>query len=305
MREKFLIEWLRTQTRGSDILTLGIGDDAAVLAPLPTESVVTTDLICEGTHFVTANCTPQQIGRKAMAVNLSDIAAMAAIPKIAFVSLALPREADNAFTEQLMTAMIDLARQFNCEVAGGDTNVWDGGLAINVLVIGQATERGPLYRNNALPGDAVLVTGELGGSIAGKHFDFTPRITEALYLHQHYDLHSCMDLSDGLATDLRKLGAASGCGAEIDAGSIPVSNVARQLASTERSALDRALGDGEDFELLFTASPEVANRMVADQPLEIPITQIGKCLSSPGFWLNQNGDRGELPTLGYEHGGDA
>ena len=304
MRENFLIEWLRTQTRDSDVLTLGIGDDAAVMSPQSSESVVTTDLICEGTHFITAQCTPQQIGRKAMAVNLSDIAAMAAIPKIAFVSVALPRDTNESFAELLMTAMIDLAREFDCEVAGGDTNVWGGGLAINVLIIGQTTRRGPLYRKNALAGDALLVTGDLGGSIAGKHFDFTPRISEALYLHQHYDLHACMDLSDGLAADVRKLGAASGCGAEMDASSIPISAAAEQLASPARSGLDRALGDGEDFELLFTASPEEAKRIVADQPLDVPITQVGTCLSASSFWLRQNGSRINLPVLGYEHGND-
>lgn len=303
MRENSLIRWLSQDAPApSHDLLVGIGDDAAVLRQLNSSAVVTTDLICDGTHFHAEDATPRQIGRKAMAVNLSDIAAMAAEPVAAFVSLLLPKDTSQQYAIELMSAAKQRASDFGCTLAGGDTNVWSGPLAVNVLIIGKTTSRGPLLRSGAKPGDLLLVTGKLGGSMEGHHFEFTPRITEALLLHERYRLNAGMDLSDGLSLDLRRLCEASGCGAEVDAASLPISNTAKRLTKKVSERTQRALGDGEDFELLLSAPPDEAKRILAQQPLDVPITAIGKCLAQPELWIREGETRMPLPHLGYEHG---
>lgn len=309
VRETTLIRWLQSRAASQPgRIKLGIGDDAAILSGTANGIVVTADLIAEGTHFRQAECSPQQIGRKAMAVNLSDLAAMAARPMAAFVSLLLPKSSSDDDVIELMQSMSDLAREFDCEIAGGDTNTWDGGLAINVTLLGEVTSRGPLLRSGAKPGDVLLVTGSLGGSLAGHHFDFTPRVQEALALHENYELNAGMDLSDGIGLDLRRLCEASSCGAEIDAAALPSSQAARDLSKSESEVVRRCLGDGEDFELLFSASPTEAERILAAQPLEVPITAIGRCTSrqedgAANVWLIENDKKIPMPELGFEHGG--
>jgi len=151
-----------------------------------------------------------------------------------------------------------------------------------------------------------LVTGELGGSRLGKHLDFVPRVSEALTLHRQYDLHAGMDISDGLALDLSRICAASGVGAVLEAKSIPVAPAAGQWAETSlsgRSPLDHALSDGEDFELLLTAPPKVADRILRDNPLDIPITKVGHCVDQPGLCLAAaDGSKQTLDAVGFEHG---
>ena len=302
MRENLLVQWLRDNVPGFPSVAVGIGDDAAVLKPQHAQTVLTTDLICDGTHFNSEHATPRQIGRKAMAVNLSDIAAMAAEPLAAFVSLALPTGTNQAYVEELMAAAQCLANEFDCALAGGDTNTWDGRLAINVAVIGRVPERGPLLRSGANSGDVLLVTGHLGGSIEGRHFSFTPRINEALLLSEKYQLTAGMDISDGLAIDLRRLGAASGCGTTVNGSAIPISEAVKQTVVDHSEQQLRALGDGEDFELLLAASPGEAERILNDQPLGVPITAIGTCTDEQEFWLVEDDRRIPLPTAGYEHG---
>lgn len=310
MRETTLIRWLQSRAAANTDrrIRLGIGDDAAIL-PGPADGiVVTTDLIADGTHFRQGECSPNQIGRKAMAVNLSDIAAMAARPTAAFVSLLLPKSTSDDYVIELMRSMSDHASDFDCEIAGGDTNIWDGALAINVTMLGEVTSRGPLLRSGAKPGDVLMVTGSLGGSLAGRHFDFTPRVHEALMLHEEYELHAGMDLSDGLGLDLRRLCEASVCDAEVDAAALPVSKAARDLSATESEAIRRCLGDGEDFELLLSVSPKEAERILDSQPLDVPITAIGRCTSRPdggdsNVWLIENEKKIPMPELGFEHGG--
>ena len=188
-------------------------------------------------------------------------------------------------------------------IAGGDTNSWDGPLAISVTAFGRTTERGPLTRSGARPGDAVLVTGALGGSILGRHLQVEPRVHEALLLNERYQLSAGMDISDGLALDASRLAAASGCGVALRLEAIPVSDDARRLAERDgRSPLEHALGDGEDFELLFAASPDVAERMAREQPLDVPVTVIGECVADAGLWQrNSNGALVPLEASGYRH----
>ena len=293
------IRALRQRLPQNPQLLVGPGDDAAVLRP--DGSIVTCDLLCDGTHFSLATDAPEKIGRKALAVNLSDLAAMAAKPLAGFLAVALPRE-NTAVAEQLLEGMLPLAEKFAVAIAGGDTNVWEGPLVVSITLIGQSPH-GPLLRSGAQPGDHLLVTGSLGGSLLGKHFDFTPRVEEALYLQSHYPLHAGIDISDGLARDASRLSEESGCGVAIDLASVPISEAANRMAAEDNggSPLDRALGDGEDFELLLALPPSDAAELIAAQPLTTKLTKIGSFVESPGLWQGTDAYR-PLAITGYEHG---
>src|SRR5262249_26834028 len=152
--------------------------------------------------------------------------------------------------KELFAGLKEMADRFNVAIVGGDTNSWTGSLAISVAMIGEVTERGPVRRSGAKPGDWLIVTGPLGGSIRGHHLDFTPRVDEALELHSLVDLHAMIDISDGLAADLHHICEESRCGAALVAEAIPISTAGREM-NDGKSALDHALTDGEDFELVF------------------------------------------------------
>jgi thiamine-monophosphate kinase len=228
---------------------------------------------------------------------------MAAQPLAAVVSLLLPRRAHLEMARQLYEGMIPLAAEFGLAIAGGDTNTWDGPLVINVAALGELTPRGPLRRGGAQVGDVILVTGELGGSILGHHLQFQPRVREAIRLQSEYRLHAGMDISDGLALDLSRLVAESRVGAAVELDSVPISTAARQLSQTSgRPALQHALGDGEDFELLLTVPPDEARRLLCDQPLAVHLTQIGAIVPEAGLWqIDAQGRRQPLPATGYWH----
>ena len=281
---------------------MGIGDDAAILTSDVREAVISTDLICDGVHFQATACEPEEIGRKAIGVNLSDLAAMAAEPIAAFASLLVPSDTEQSYVQRLIDGMSRLAAEFDMTIAGGDTNAWSGLLAINVTVVGRLTSHGPLLRRGAQPGDVLLVTGVLGGSIQGHHLDFTPRVRESLFLIEHYNLSAGIDLSDGLAIDLRRLTTASDCGAEIIASRIPISPAAKRMAQSPENEIEHALGDGEDFELLLAVPPSEAAEMLATQPLAAPLFAIGHCTAGSELWLVDGAEKRPLPELGYEHG---
>jgi len=258
--ESHLIAWLRERLSGHRRLRLGPGDDAAVLRLADrSDCVVTTDLLSDGVDFVLARTAPRRIGHKALAANLSDLAAMAARPVAAVVALALPRQGGLELAKELYEGMLPLADRFDLAIAGGDTNSWDGPFVISVTAIGETTDRGPLLRFGAKPGDRIIVTGEFGGSILGRHLDFEPRVAEALLLHERYSLHAGIDVSDGLSLDLSRICAESGCGAVIDVDRIPIAAAAEdsgfRVQGSEQmriepkgdwTALDHALSDGED-----------------------------------------------------------
>src|SRR5947208_13899447 len=198
MGEFAFIDWLRQRTPADARVLIGPGDDTAAVRLTPGRPcLVTTDMLLEGSHFLLAEVTPRLVGRKAMAVNLSDIAAMAGRPVAAVVSVGLPRQGGRALAEELYRGLREVADAFDTAVVGGDTNSWDGPLVISVTVLGEPTGRGPVTRSGARPGDWLLVTGPLGGSILGKHLDFTPRVREAQRLHAQADLHPLLDLTDG------------------------------------------------------------------------------------------------------------
>jgi thiamine-monophosphate kinase len=249
--ESEFIAWLRKRLPPHPQLFLGPGDDAAILQlGRNARCVVTVDMLNDGVDFRLSDIDARRAGRKALAVNLSDLAAMAARPVAAVVALALPRIGGAELAVALYEGMIPLAEQYGIAIAGGDTNSWDGPLAISITAIGEPTPRGLWLRSGAKPGDKILVTGSFGGSIFGKHLDFEPRLNEALLLNDRYEIHAAIDCSDGLSLDLSRLAAESNLGAVVDLSAIPISSAAKD-GSHAPDALNHALSDGEDFELIL------------------------------------------------------
>jgi thiamine-monophosphate kinase len=210
---------------------------------------------------------------------------------------------------QLYEGILPLARQFDLALAGGDTNCWEGPLVINITALGQVTEKGPLLRGGASPGDSIVVTGDFGGSILGRHYDFQPRVSEALLLHDQYAIHAGIDVSDGLSLDLSRICQESGCGAVVQLDRVPVSPDAERLAGQEPGKADRdaalrhALADGEDFELVLAVPRGEDERMLADQPLSVPLTRIGYFIAESGIWQQRrDGERRPLAPRGFQHG---
>jgi thiamine-monophosphate kinase len=294
------IRWVRSQTSTNPRVIVGPGDDCAVLERPSNRLLVTTDMLMEGVDFFLAEAGPRRVGRKAMAVNLSDIAAMAGVPTAAVVSVALPQKGGREIGEELFLGMRDVADAFQVSIGGGDTNSWAGGLVISVTVLGEATAKGPVLRSGAKPGDWIFVTGPLGGSLLGKHLDVTPRVKEALILHKAVDLHAMIDISDGLAADLNHILEESRCGAVLHVDSIPIAPAAHERAKqTGKTPLEHALGDGEDFELIFTVSP-ADGAMLLREPPSPGLVKIGECLEM-GFWLDTSTGRKPLPSVGWVH----
>lgn len=304
--ESELIAYLRQRLPPHPLLRLGPGDDAAVLRLAGLEEcVLTVDLLTDHVDFELAQVDPRRVGRKALAANLSDLAAMASRPLAAVIALALPRQGGMALAVELYEGLLPLAERHQLAIAGGDTNSWDGSLVITITLLGEVTEDGPLRRGGARPGDRIVVTGSLGGSILGRQFDFEPRVREALLLNERYELHAGIDVSDGLLVDLAHVAQESGCGAVLETRAVPVSDDARRLAEAlddGSTALDHALSDGEDFELVLAVPPREAARMLADQPLEVPLTGIGRFVAEPGLWEEDaRGGRRRLVPRGWEH----
>ena len=304
--ESDFIAWLRQRLRPSPHLRLGPGDDAAILRlGQRADCVITSDLLTDTVDFELGRVAPRRIGHKALAVNLSDLAAMASVPLAVVVSLVLPRSGGGPLARELYEGMIPLAEKYQVDIAGGDTNSWDGPLAICITAIGKTTQRPPLKRSGARPGDVVIVTGSFGGSILGKHLDFTPRVEEALLLNDRYELHAGIDVSDGLSLDLSRICTESECGATVNLETIPLAPAAEELSQahdTEATALDHALSDGEDFELILAVPPQQAQQMLKDQPLSVPLTAIGVFQKETGLWQKDSAGKSQpLIPQGYEH----
>jgi thiamine-monophosphate kinase len=300
--ELAFIDWLRGLAGRHPCVPLGIGDDAALIRISGAgDCLVTVDMLMEGVDFLLPDTDARDIGRKALAVSLSDIAAMAGRPVAAVISVVFSRQSGREFAERLYCGIKSLAQEFNVAIAGGDTNSWDGPFAISVTVLGQPTGAGPVRRSGAQPGDWVMVTGELGGSLRGKHLSFTPRVREALVLRQSVDIHAMIDVSDGLAADLHHVLDESAVGAVVRAGALPISDAAHHLPGPQ-SALDHALGDGEDFELLFTVAPDDGQSLLKSPPFELRLSHIGEITHDRTCVLvDDAGHQSPLPPLGWVH----
>lgn len=298
-----LIDWIRGQVKDRGCVTLGIGDDAACLKPNPDRDLlVATDMLLEGVHFEFSTATPRLAGRKALAVNLSDIAAMGGRATAAFVSVALPNNRGMEFARDVHAGLIELANEYDVVLAGGDTNSWSGPLVINVAVLGEPWTARPICRKGARPGDWLFVTGALGGSLtSGRHLNFPPRLAEAEQLVNMIDLHAMLDISDGLAADLHHILKASGVGAILNAANIPLTQTAKTI-NDDRSPLMHALSDGEDFELLFAVSPEAGQQLLSSWSMVTPLTHIGEITTDLECRLRFSDGRIEqLPPIGWTH----
>lgn len=273
-----LIEWIRQRAAGltAPAVRVGIGDDAAVLDwPAERPCLVTTDMLMEGVDFTWETASPELVGRKSLAVNLSDIAAMGGRPVAAFVSVCLTQGRGEELARRLYGGLFELAQEYQVAIAGGDTNSWAGPLVVNITVLGEPVAGEPLLRSGARPGDWLCVTGELGGSLAGRHLTFSPRLREVETILQRARPTAMIDISDGLAADLHHILESSGVGARVEAGRLPLSPDIARLSS-DKSPLDRALSDGEDFELLFTISPAEGETLLAGWSDATPLTRIGE-----------------------------
>ena len=302
MGEFDFIAWLRQQTPPAPRVLAGPGDDCAVVETIPNRPwLVTTDMMLEGSHFVLAEVGPRRVGHKAMAVNLSDIAAMGGRPVAAFVSVGLPRGNAETLAEELYLGMREVADGLETAIAGGDTNTWTGGLVVSVTVMGEPGPQGPIQRRGAKPGDWLFVTGPLGGSILGKHLDFVPRVKEGLMLQEHAMLHAMIDISDGLSADVFHICEESGCGAVLFSNKLPISDAARTIADG-KVPLEHALGDGEDFELAFAVDLADGERLLKTQPIPgITLSHVGVFVAEQLLFLEENGARRRIEPRGFAH----
>jgi len=308
MNEFALIERLTAALPANARVIVGPGDDCAVLeAGAPDRHLLfKTDAVVEGVHF-TAATPPEKIGRKALARCLSDVAAMAGTPEAAVVTLGLPRDYSVERMAQIYAGMNELARAHGVAIVGGETTTSPERLFLSVALLGHVPKGRAVLRSGARAGDALFVTGELGGSLAGKHLDFEPRLAEARWLAEHFAPHAMIDLSDGLAGDLRHILRASGVGAELGTDNIPASRAAKQAARDSSSAkppLLAALTDGEDFELLFAVAAREAVRLKDAWRRAFPglrLTCVGKVTAEPGLRLRDKFGARPFTGGGYEH----
>jgi len=291
---------------GEKLVVEGIGDDTAVLKwEKDWWLLLTCDTLVEGVHFVKGTAA-YRVGWKAMGCNLSDIAAMGGIPLYAVVSLACPARTSVGEIDEMYAGMMDLARRFGVSIVGGDTVESPGGLCVTVALIGKVEKNRHVARSGAKPGDAICVTGRLGGSLLGKHLAFIPRVEEGRALATKCSPSAMIDISDGLASDLLKLLEASGVSAEISEDAIPVSEDAVRFAKqTGRSPVEHALQDGEDFELLFTLPEEKVGRCLRlfRRSFSTPVTVIGKVKKGrkKPILKRAEGSSVVLEGRGYEH----
>lgn len=274
-----------------DVL-LAVGDDAALLEPAPNSLLVATcDSQVEGIHFLRDVATPRNIGHKSLAVNLSDIAAMGAEPLWALVSLLLPRSLDGATLDGVYAGLRELAQRYSIALVGGNVTATSGPFTIDVTLLGRVAYGAAVTRSGGKPGDAILITGSLGGAAAGvlvatqrarnseqaklapemlqmattKMAAPTPRVVEGQALAATRAVTAMADVSDGLLADLGHICVASHTGALIDARAVPLDEATVEIAEAyRRDPLELALSGGEDYELVCTVQPEhVADALAA------------------------------------------
>ncbi|MBI4567435.1 MAG: thiamine-monophosphate kinase [Planctomycetes bacterium] len=306
--EADLIAWIRGRLGAARSVPVGPGDDAAVVRPRPgSDILVTVDACLEGRHFVLGGpgpgaATPRLAGRKLLARNLSDIAAMAGVPTFAVVSMTLRRDAPPRVAMGMFIGINALAREYGVALVGGDISAWDHPFALALTLLGETRGLRPVRRGGTRPGHRLFVTGALGGSILGRHLRFTPRVHFARALAARYRVGAMIDVSDGFLRDLGHLARESGVAAHVDLATLPVSRDARRLARmTGRAPLDHALADGEDHELIFTLPPGEAKRFAADRRLARAATLVGDIRAGRGLFSKTPRGPEPLREQGYDH----
>jgi thiamine-monophosphate kinase len=280
----------------------GISDDTAVIAwPGPVELsgkylLYTCDMLVEDVHFTRLRATPFQIGWKAMARNLSDIAAMGGIGRYAVVSLSVDPGKRLSFVDGIYKGIKAVCGKFKVNIVGGDMSR-SKKTVIDISLIGEVEKRKLVMRSGAKKGDLILVTGSFGGSIKRKHLNFTPRINEARQLVNNFKINSMIDVTDGLILDLSRILKASSVGARIHQSLIPVSG--------DAGSFESAITDGEDFELLFTMSANEARRFfkAGFAKMKTPVTLIGEVTGKEdGFTLvTDDAKEKKIKPKGYLH----
>lgn len=288
----------------------GIGDDCAVLPLSDGDALVfTADLLVEGVHFLRHATSARDLGAKALAVNLSDVAAMGARPVATLLSLALPHDATEEWSEEFMEGYRTLSERYGAALVGGDTTASKSGITINVTAIGRVAAGRIKRRSAARPGDRIFAAGRLGASGAGlrdildgrpdtpladAHRCPEPQVAEGIWFGEHPEVHAMMDLSDGLASDIGHILDRSGVGAEIDLEAIPVAAGAD---------LQTAACGGEDYKLLLTAAPEAADALAEAFRIRFgtPLYPIGRIVARPGLTWLRDGKVQSLDWHGFEH----
>ncbi|MDA1184073.1 MAG: thiamine-phosphate kinase [Acidobacteria bacterium] len=302
-------------------VVVGPGDDAAVIAPeRGALDVLTTDALVDGVHFDRRFVPPDAIGHRALAVNLSDLAAMGASPRAVLLSLVLPDALDVAVVDGLLDGLLALAATHGVAVVGGNISRTPGPMMIDITAIGSVKPRRVMTRSGARPGDAVYVTGSIGDGLVGlrsldipdgqapthcqeRYLRPQPRVRAGMLLGRNRATSSCMDTSDGLADAVRQIADASGVGITLDAAAVPIGDEARRwYAAHAQRALDAALVGGDDYELLFTVRPAHRGRLrhVRRSLGDLPITQVG--VVTKGRTLSVQTDDGPQPLPeGFDH----
>jgi thiamine-monophosphate kinase len=307
----------KPEPRRNDVL-VGVGDDCAVVSGHGHGIALSSDMSMEGVHFRRDWLSMREIGYRAAAAALSDLAAVAARPIGVLVSLALPPEDAGDPAVELMKGVREAAESVGATVLGGDVTRSPGPLAVDVTVVGDSAR--PVLRSGAQHGDDVWVTGELGAAAAAlacllrgeeppaaareRFARPTPRVKEARWLAERGLLHSLVDLSDGLAGDAAHLSAASGAAILLSAEMIPVHPAVRQVAGDEEAALRMAVGGGDDYELCFTAPVGAVLGYTIDfeRELGVPLTCVGRVGGGDGvWWVDAQGSRTALGIDAYQH----
>lgn len=327
--ESEIIARIRRRSLSHDQVPVGIGDDAAVInTGGAMDMIACSDLMVEGVHFRREWDAPGLIGHKALAVTLSDVAAMGGIAKFAMISIALPRDLSSGFIEQIFQGVFNLADSCGVSIIGGDTSSSPGSLFIDTSVIGECATGRAITRRGARIGDSIYVTGTLGASALGlllleqgirledcdkdparqralmKQLAPEPRLNVGRAIAEMNLATAMIDISDGLSTDLWHILDESGCGAIIHASEIPIDESVRSFSAkaAEKDPLYLALDGGEEYELLFTARREDQNRVAAlSRSLGIAVTVIGEIVADNGLQLERNGVLEPLKASGYEH----
>lgn len=338
-KEDKITAWFAQQSKINPAkYPIGIGDDMAQVELEGGASVlITTDMLLEGVHFDLKTATLEQVGYKSMAASLSDCAAMATIPLCAVCAVALPKGFGQKELKELHTGIVRAGRMFDCELIGGDITAWEKRiqkLAVNVSMLSKPSGyHPPVRRSGAKVGDCICVSGTLGGSLAGKHLSFTPRVKLALEITKIAKLNAMMDISDGLSTDLNRICTQSKVGAIVEAEKLPISDAAKKLShlrdlkkksensfrrltppamkltspsGSEDRALLAALNDGEDFELLFTLAPgeweRLSGGLRAHPTWECAIKRIGTITDTERMELKMSdGTIRSLEPGGFDH----
>jgi thiamine-monophosphate kinase len=300
---------------------IGIGDDAAAVLPGKLPLVMTTDTMVEGVHFLSETLSDYNLGYKSLAVSVSDVAAMGGRPLYALVTLAIPSNWEADRFKRVYDGFREVTERFGCHVIGGDVVSTSGPMVVTTTVIGEVEQ--PVRRSGAEPGDIIFVTGRLGGSSAGlevlrdhvimspagqvalaeRHQRPEPRV-EFGHMCNRFGAHSLNDISDGLASELNEIAAASHVRMVVEANQIPVMPEVKELARfTQKDPLSYALYGGEDYELVGTASARVfASLLASASGLRLPLTQIGRCEAGDGVVMRQSDGRLEVvQAKGYNH----